>query len=131
MKKYIFASVLFLLSSVAYGQTQLEMNMEASAKCEKADSELNKVYQKILQVYKTDVVFVKSAREAQRQWLKYRDAQLKMKFPPYQDAIGSVLPMCIASYKEELTKIRIEERKQWLNGALEGDACSGSLKSMP
>ena len=111
-----------------FGQTQADLNNKAKSEYEKTDKELNQVYQKILQDYKSDTVFVKSMKEAQRQWVKFRDAQVKMKYPPYKDADESVLPMCRNYYLKELTTNRIKELKQWIDGVEEGDVCSGSIK---
>jgi uncharacterized protein YecT (DUF1311 family) len=112
--------------------TQVELNDCANAELEKADDELNRIYQKILAKYKGDVVFLGKFREAQRAWLKFRDAQFEARFPyagtsRERSEYGSVFPMCAGLYKAELTRSRVEELRQWLDGVEEGDACSGSL----
>jgi len=112
----------------SYGQTQNELNIKAKSEYEKTDNELNQVYQKLLQDYKSDTVLIKIMKEAQRQWVKFRDAQVKMKYPPYKDAGESVLPMCRNNYLKELTTERIKELNQWVDGVEEGDVCSGSIK---
>jgi len=124
----MLVSIFSILFINLFGQTQVEMNTKAKAKYEKVDKGLNQVYQKLLQDYKSDTVFIKSMKEAQRQWIKFRDAQVKMKYPPYQDADESVLPMCRNYYLTELTNNRIKELKQWIDGVEEGDVCSGSIK---
>ena len=113
----------------SYSQTQAEMNKEAYAEFNKADNELNEVYQKILAEYKTDTLFVENLKASQRIWIKFRDAELKMKFPDYPDKIyGSIHPTCRAFYLMELTEKRTESLKIWLNGTEEGDVCNGSVK---
>lgn len=109
-------------------QNQLEIENNAKSEYERADLKLNQVYQKIIQVYKNDTVFIKSMKEAQRQWIKFRDAQVKMKYPPCLYANGSVLPMCRYYYLKELTSFRVNELKQWVDGVEEGNVCSGSIK---
>jgi uncharacterized protein YecT (DUF1311 family) len=128
MKRIILLSVFSVLFVSLFGQTQAEMNTKAKTEYEKVDKDLNQVYQKILQDYKSDTIFIKSMKEAQRQWVKFRDAQIKMKYPPYKDAGESVLPMCRNYYLKELTTNRIKELKQWIDGVEEGDVCSGSIK---
>ena len=128
MKKIILISILGVMFFSLFGQTQADLNNKAKSEYEKTDKELNQVYQKILQDYKSDTVFVKSMKEAQRQWVKFRDAQVKMKYPPYKDADESVLPMCRNYYLKELTTNRIKELKLWIDGVEEGDVCSGSIK---
>ena len=128
MKKIILGSILCVLFINLLGQTQVEMNTKAKAEYEKADKDLNQVYQRLMQEYKNDTVFIKSTKEAQRQWVKFRDAQVKMKYPPYRDAVESVLPICRNYYLRELTNNRIKEIMEWLDGIEEGDVCSGSIK---
>ena len=105
------------------------MNKEAYAEFNKADNELNEVYQTILAEYKTDTLFVENLKASQRIWIKFRDAELKMKFPDYSDKIyGSIHPTCRAFYLMELTEKRTESLKVWLNGTEDGDVCNGSVK---
>tara|TARA_R110001632_G_scaffold221815_1_gene352579 strand:+ start:9543 stop:9869 length:327 start_codon:yes stop_codon:yes gene_type:complete len=107
------------------------MNKEANKEYQKADIELNNVYQKILTEYKSDSIFIDRLRKTQRIWISYRDAELEMKFPAeYKQAeYGSVYPMCISYFIKELTEERIEKLKIWLAGIEEGDICSGSVKT--
>lgn len=128
MKQVILLSFFIVLFVNLYGQSQAEMNNQAIMEYEKVDKNLNQVYQKLLQDYKNDTIFIKSMKEAQRQWVKFRDAQVKMKYPPYKDVGESVLPMCRNYYLKELTTNRINELKQWLDGVEEGDVCAGSIK---
>jgi len=122
MKKIIILIVILALDLNVFSQTQMELNNQAKIEYEKADNE------KIVQNYKSDTVFIKSMREAQRQWMKFRDAQVNMKYPPYPNSHESVLPMCRYYYLEELTNVRIKDLKLWIEKVEEGDACSGSIK---
>jgi uncharacterized protein YecT (DUF1311 family) len=105
------------------------MNNEASTEYQKADKELNSTYKKILKEYSTDLVFIKNLKIAQNIWIKFRDAEVNMKYPPRESGYyGSIQPTCRSMYMTELTKKRIKELKIWLTGIPEGDACSGSVK---
>ena len=127
--KTVIISMLFLITTLStYCQTQTGLNNKSKGTYEKSDKELNQVYQKIIQIYKSDTIFLKTMQEAQRQWVKFRDAQLKMKYPPYPNSNESVLSMCRYYYLEELTKDRIKDLKEWIDGVEEGDVCSGSIK---
>ena len=131
MRQRSFWTVAFAVISfsfLSHAQTQFEANETAQHAYQKADGELNAVYQKILVEYKSDTSFVKACRAAQRAWIKFRDAQLAMKFPDEgSNYYGSMLPMCESLYLEELTRERIETLKEWLVGVLEG-SCTGSIK---
>ena len=120
----VFLSLLIV--SMASGQTQSDMNNKAKSEFEKVDARLNQVYQKIINDYSNDTTFIKNLREAQRLWVKFRDAQVSMKYP--SDEEGSVLPMCRCYYLSELTSERIKQLKPWIDGEEEGDVCSGSIK---
>ena len=111
-------------------QTQTEMNTDLQESYNSSDEELNAVYQAIISEYKNDTIFLKALRFSQRNWIKFRDSELKMKYPErkIRGYYGSVYPMCEASYLDELTKDRIKTLKVWLDGIEEGDVCSGSVK---
>ena len=96
-------------------KTQSELNDCTGQDAAKAERELNKTYQSILRKYADQPVFVDRMRVAQRAWLKFRDAQLEMRFPP-SDLSGSAEPMCYALYKAELTQERTQQLKPWLLG---------------
>ena len=129
MKKYL--SVIFVfISSIAFSQTQGEMNQNAHAEYKKAEKEINYVYQKILKEYSSDVAFIKNLKTAERLWIEFRDAEMKAKFPDREEGYyGSVQPMCWYSYLTKLTRERIKTLKIWLTGLPEGDVCNGSVKS--
>ncbi|MEP6513679.1 MAG: lysozyme inhibitor LprI family protein [Parafilimonas sp.] len=68
-------------------------------------------------------------RVAQRIWIQFRDAQMDMKYPERETGYyGSIQPLCWYSYKENLTKNRIDFLNEWMKGVQEGDACSGSIQ---
>ena len=77
---FIFLIILFY-PSAAFSQTQTEINQEVSRTYKEADKELNKVYQQVLKKYEARETFIKNIRNAQRLWIKFRDAQFKMTFP--------------------------------------------------
>ena len=62
--------------------------------------------------------------------MKFRDSELKMKYPNLGSAglYASIHPLCVSNYLAELTQIRTERLKIWLKGNEEGDVCSGTVK---
>jgi uncharacterized protein YecT (DUF1311 family) len=123
MKKYLLASTIFLASlNISFGQ----VNKNSYAKAEK---EINSVYKKIIQEYATDKEFIKNLRASQRLWIKFRDAEVKARYPDREPGYyGSVHFTCIANLKTELTNERIKTLRVWLAGIEEGDVCAGSVK---
>lgn len=121
---------LFLVVCNAPAQTQAEMNDGACAKYKKADAEMNAVYLQVLNKYKSQTAFVSKFKAAQRAWVAFRDAHLESLYPEPNklQAYGSVNPVCRCGVLTELTAERTKQLKQWLNGAEEGDVCSGSVK---
>jgi uncharacterized protein YecT (DUF1311 family) len=129
MKKLLILTSFFLISNLSSAQTQLEMNATANTDYQKADKELNSTYKKILKEYSTDLVFIKNLKITQNIWIKFRDAEMNMKYPQKEPGYyGSIFPTCWNMYMTELTQIRTKELKIWLTGITEGDTCSGSVK---
>ncbi len=127
--KQLSAAFIFLtfIQLSAYSQSQTAMNRQAGNQYQKADKELNTVYQKILTEYAKQPMFIAKLKTAQRLWVQLRDAELEARFPePSQ--YGSALPSCRAIYLEDLTRQRIKFLRTWLNGIPEGDVCNGSVK---
>ena len=124
----LFISFTFLLSR-SFAQTQLELNDMQLKNYVAADSELNLTYQKIMKEYKDDTAFTKSLVASEKIWIKFRDAEMKMKYPDREPGYyGSIQPMCWAIYLTQLTLERTATLKQWLEEIDEGDACAGSVK---
>lgn len=119
----------FFIAVTANCQTQAEMNKEAATDYRKADAELNKVYQQIMEEYADDPTFLAALRTSQRNWITFRDSELKMKYPEREPGwYGSIQPMCVSYYLAELTNERTTKLRTWLIGTEEGDACVGTVK---
>jgi uncharacterized protein YecT (DUF1311 family) len=130
MKKLLITLICCFTASLGFSQTQAQMNSDANATFQKADKELNVVYQKILKEYKDDPVFIKSMITAQKLWVQLRDADVKMMYPDREAGYyGSMLPLCVSEYKAKLTKERTAKLKLWLTGVEEGDGCASSVKT--
>jgi len=127
MKKVLFVLLLCLVSTLSYAQSQWDMTMESDREYKKADKELNAVYQKILIKYAKNTAFIKALRESERLWIKFRLAEINLRFPGDGRGYGSVYPMCVNSVAEEITKKRTAELKKWLKTYEDGDVCLGSL----
>lgn len=132
MKQTVFGIIIFcstIFSNQTFSQTQAEMNAQEHQVYLNADKELNIVYNKILKEYKLDAAFIKNLKNAQRIWIKFRDAEMKSKYPDREKGYyGSIHPMCWSIYLTELTEERTKKLKIWLDGVQEGDSCSGSVK---
>jgi uncharacterized protein YecT (DUF1311 family) len=128
--KYLLTLAFCFICLFGYSQTQTELNMMQYESYKKTDKKLNEVYQAILKAYKSDTEFIKNLRASQRIWITFRDAEVKVKFPDREDGYyGSIHPLCVSLYLEDLTQDRISTLSQWLKGTEEGDACSGSIKT--
>jgi len=126
MKK-LFFYVILLNTFNSFGQNQNELNSNANKQYKSSDSTLNSVYKQILKVYSTDATFIKNIKTAQNLWIKFRDAELKVKFPENYSN-GSVQPMCTSLYLTDMTNDRIRTLRIWLDGIEEGNVCSGSMR---
>ena len=133
MKKLILSIIALTLIclpwSEASAQTQRDMNEDAATIFKEADKKLNSLYQKILKDYADDPVFIASFKKAQRCWIAFRDAQLKMKYPDREPGYyGSIQPMLETRYLTELTKDRIKALQVWIDGVQEGDLSGGTVR---
>jgi len=128
--KILLLAIAFSFSiSLCKAQTQYQLDSAEGAKYSNADSELNTIYKKILKDYADDTTFIKNLQLSERIWIKFRDAELKMKYPERPEGYyGSVQPMCVAIYLTQLTEDRINTLKVWIDGIEEGDVCAGSVK---
>lgn len=126
----LLSAMTVALSYGAFSQTQRASNEEACARLQQADALLNNTYNQILNDHKKDAAFGRKLRIAQRAWIAYRNAQVEALYPEpdKRTAYGTVYPMCRCLALARLTTLRTEELKKWIDGAEEGDTCSGSIK---
>lgn len=98
---------------------------------QKADHALNAAYARVLKAYAKDAPFIAKLKQAQRSWIRFRDAHLAAPFPKAdkQGEYGSSYPMCRCTVLTELTEQREKELKVWAEGIPEGDVCNGSVKT--
>lgn len=110
-----------------FAQSQPTMSSKARSDYQKADKELNIIYQTILREYSKKTEFIKKLKVAQRLWVQLRNAESATKYPQ-RGSYGSAGAMCEALYLESLTRDRIKFLQVWLTGIPEGDVCNGSVK---
>ena len=80
MKKLLLTILLnHLVLAVTYSQTNI--NNDANQIYKDSDTELNELYKEILKEYSTDTIFIQAFRTSQLNWIKFRDSELKMKYP--------------------------------------------------
>jgi len=97
------------LSSLA--QSQNEMTQQAWAEFEKADKQLNEVYQKVLKSMEDDIAKQKLIA-VQKAWIKYRDAQAELDADSERG--GSLANQILAESETTMTKARTAELKKYL-----------------
>ena len=109
--------------------TQQEINQCSGLENESADQELNRVYQAIRKQHAGDKPLLDSLTQAQRAWLKWRDAEMLAIYPERQEAgyYGSSFNGCWSDQMATMTRDRTRQLKKWLDGVEEGDMCSGSF----
>jgi uncharacterized protein YecT (DUF1311 family) len=122
VRRVLFIAIIVLIySSATYSQKQHEMNKGVFKTFIKADKKLNGVYQQILKKYKARKIFIKNLRNAQRYWIKYRNAQFEMKYPESNGHYNrNTLTDSQAAYLTQLTEERTKTLLEILNPALVG-----------
>lgn len=108
--------------------SQTEINQCAAQSLQEAEAELNRVYEKIKEVYIEDKTFLEKLEKAQFAWTKSKEADFELKFPHIDEPrfYGSVFSMCSTEYKAKLTLQRVDFLKHWTTGSESGDICRGS-----
>lgn len=130
MRSAIIIFFVFMANYPLSAQTQYDLNSAAAESYHKADQELNTVYKQIIREYAGDSVFVSALKASQRVWVNFRDAELKMKFPPREEGFyGSMHSMCVSSYLEQLTTERVLTLRQWLDGVDDEGDCTSSVRA--
>ena len=127
-KKIVCLSFLIGVAGFSFAQSQTEMNLEAADTLKKSLNKLEETITRIKVLYKSQPEFLKEFDDAQLAWTKFKDAELKIKFPEDRDIYGSVYPMCVAYYVNSIVKERIKKLQEWIVGIEEGDACRGSVR---
>lgn len=119
-----------LCSSACNAQNNTQPVEKELSDFEKADTELNDIFQEILSAYSENDVFIESLRQSQRIWINFRDAELEMKYPGEDKRVqyGSVYTMCAEQYLSKMTNERTSTLRQWLTGIEEGNVCGGSVR---
>jgi uncharacterized protein YecT (DUF1311 family) len=101
----------FAFISPIRAQSQMEMNADALDQFDKADKELNEVYQKVMKSIDDDVT-KKKVIAVQKAWLVLRDAQADLDADAERG--GSLAKLLWAQSETEMTKARIVELKKYL-----------------
>lgn len=121
--------MIFFKISFVNGQSQGEINRISNNGLQGSKAELEGTINRINALYSNDQDFIAAFKISNEVWVKYRDAQLKMKFPAKnpRESYGSMYSMCFSGYLEELTRNRIKELRIWANEVQEGEVCAGSV----
>jgi uncharacterized protein YecT (DUF1311 family) len=105
-------------SSRPFAQSQPEMTAKACGDLDKADKQLNDVFQQALK--NMEDKDAEKLRVAEKAWLAFRDAELQAAYPGERSSYGSDLPMCECMELAALTRDRIAQ----LQRSLKGGVCS-------
>lgn len=117
MKKLILkhlTGVVFIIcftNVVSFGQTQMEMNTEAGKNYKKSDAKLAIVYKKVQKETQGEVG-KKLLLDAQRTWIKYKEAHCKSASAIYEG--GSMQPLIYLNCLTEITTERIKQLNNYL-----------------
>ncbi|MEO8810923.1 MAG: lysozyme inhibitor LprI family protein [Rhodanobacter sp.] len=102
----------------ANANSQADMSMCAEAAYKKVDAELNAAYRHIMERLKSNQASARLLVTAQKSWLGFRDAECA--FNSSGTAGGSIQPMLVTQCREDLTRKRVQQLKNYLQ-CQEGD----------
>jgi len=111
--KNIIILVFFLcfINVVSFGQTQMEMNQQASTNYKKADVKIAIIYEKVQKLTLNDID-KKLLLDAQRTWIKYKEPHCKSASASYNG--GSIQPVIFYNCLTEITNERIKQLNIYL-----------------
>lgn len=102
---------------------QMEINQCAYEDFQKADKELNRVYNEVRKKNKDDKLFLKNLKTSQKLWLQFLEAELNTIFScPEQNqriCFGSMFPLLYNGSKAELTNDRTAQLKRYLKDPMQ------------
>ncbi|SEL77145.1 Uncharacterized conserved protein YecT, DUF1311 family [Pseudoxanthomonas sp. GM95] len=115
--------------------TQYDVTQCAGDVYEAADKELNAAYQAVLKKWANYPDVTGKLRQAQRDWLTYRDADVEARFA-FEDSEGAMrgtaYPAAYAFYRASLARERTARLCQYLRGTAYGEvdrsACTDLVK---
>lgn len=94
---------------------------DAQAEYTSADRMLNEVYRQVLDVHKSDLRFIEKLKIAQRIWIKFRDAEVELRYPETEpDPNRTQMPDQRAIYLKRLTGERTRDLTELLHEAPNG-----------
>jgi len=128
--KNILILLIFIYCNLTFSQSQRELNENAKQEYTASDNRLDFIYKHLQKEYTKDTTFVKNLKNSQRIWIKFRLAELDLKYPNERNNYyGNTYPMCKWIYLKDLTNSRIDKLSEWIIGTEEGDVCKGSIKT--
>lgn len=111
MKTYLLYLAMIICSQFASAQSQVEMNRQAREAYDQADAEMTVLYRKVMSSLSSpdDRAIL---LEAQRAWIKYKEAHCKGLANFYEG--GSIQPLIRYSCLEGLTRERIAQLNKYI-----------------
>ena len=110
-KKIITATISLFITGFCFAQSQLEMNQQAYTDYLKADAEMAKSYKKVQKVT-TTTKEKKLLLDAQRAWIKFKEAHCKSAVEVYKG--GSIQPLVYSTCLKQLTEERTKHLNEYL-----------------
>ncbi len=116
MLRFALFAALTLVALPAAAQTQSDMNAEACAARDASDRSLNTAYRGALAVSPTDLSR-RRLRDAQRAWVRFRDAEVAAIFPLAAGAnpraeYGSIYDLRVCGEQARLTDARTAQLRE-------------------
>ena len=129
-KPSIMIILIFLGILPLFGETQYNIDEQLKDEYETVNTELDNLYNLILEEYSNDLVFIEKFQMAQNNWILFRDSHVDSLFPEEDKRFkyGSAYIMCYMIEMIQLTQQRIDQLDRWLQGVEDGELCRGSIK---
>ena len=100
---------------------------KAKLELKKIDDQLNTIYKNVMQIYKSDTLFIKKMKAAELAWIEFRDRHVEAMVALVGGDSKMAESMAI-NEKIILTQDRVYNLERWIEGTEEGDVCRGSIR---
>ena len=112
-------------------QSQMGMNACAALHAKEVEAEIEETMREIERRRASEPKLLTAVRNAQKEWVRFRDAELEALFPgaDKQVVYGSMYGECYSQQRFRLAKLRVAQLRLWLDGEPDAQGCSGAISS--
>jgi uncharacterized protein YecT (DUF1311 family) len=123
---FSFTNLCFATDCFDTAISQSAMNICAYEQLKASNKKMEALFAKLKVSSNHNRKYLVQIDDARRKWIAFRDAQVKLMYPGINKEDGSVVPMCMNIFANDLTEQAVKLMDNTINTA-EGDVCAVRL----